>query len=39
MWSEEGRTTVIIENQDHEKIRVTFWREQQDLCKDIGMQL
>ena len=37
MWTDEGRTTVIIENTHHENLRVTFWKEQQDTCKEIGM--
>ena len=38
MWTDDGRTTVIIENTGQETLRVTFWKEQQDLCKQIGME-
>ena len=38
MWTDDGRTTVIIENTHQETLRVTFWKEQQDLCKQIGME-
>ena len=36
MWPNDDRTSMIIENTEHEILHVTLWREHQNICKQIG---
>ena len=36
MWPDEQEICLILENTDQETVHVTLWREQQDICKNVG---
>ena len=39
MWTDDGRTTVILENTDKDTVQITLWKEQQHIGTELGKLL
>ena len=39
MWPDDKKTSIIIENIEHETLCVNLWKEQQDISKNVGKNL
>ena len=36
MWPDDKKTSLIIENTEQDTVRVSLWKEQQEMCKNVG---
>ena len=39
MWPDDRKTSIIIENTEHETVCVNLWKDQQDISKNVGKNL